>query len=238
MKRPTKYDSYLKIKFKNDDNRSKGERTRDRLKVAAASLLNKVPYRDLRVTDICKQAGISQGTFYLYFENKTNLAKEILKEFVELFYNLIRSQSHADPYDAIVSANLFYFQTARENSGIIRCLLEVGDHEPELALFQQQMNNEWYTKVANSVSRNMPASDKETVLLLVYALGSMMDELVRRLIVVKDIHLIKITKSLGVDDHVLSEVFAVIWFSTLYGRDPDHEMSKPAQQVLKLKLLS
>ena len=59
---------------------TKGERTRRRIVDEAAALLNVRGYHAARVDDIVKLARTSHGTFYLYFANKEELFKAVVRE--------------------------------------------------------------------------------------------------------------------------------------------------------------
>lgn len=47
----------------------KSERTRGSLQAAACRLLENVPPSELKVSDICRGAGVAHGTFYVYFRD-------------------------------------------------------------------------------------------------------------------------------------------------------------------------
>lgn len=56
----------------------------DNLLIAAGhDLFWKFGFRRVSVEEICKKAGISKMTFYRYFDNKTELAKRVLKKVVD-----------------------------------------------------------------------------------------------------------------------------------------------------------
>ena len=54
----------LRRRQKNSGIRRKGERTRDRLKIAALQVLEERGYLKLRVSDVCKRARVSAAAFY------------------------------------------------------------------------------------------------------------------------------------------------------------------------------
>lgn len=56
---------------------------RERLMQAAGKLLNEGGYAALRIEDIAEQAGLSVGTFYLYFEGKPDLFVKLVEEHTE-----------------------------------------------------------------------------------------------------------------------------------------------------------
>lgn len=57
--------------------------TRMRLMEASAGLLRECRFADLRVEDVAQRAGVSVGTFYLYFDGKHDLFVELVREFSE-----------------------------------------------------------------------------------------------------------------------------------------------------------
>ena len=59
--------------------------TRARLLNTALTLFSENWYKTVSVAEICRQAGLSNGIFYKYFENKEELFKEINREFLEKF---------------------------------------------------------------------------------------------------------------------------------------------------------
>ncbi|MBX7160109.1 MAG: TetR/AcrR family transcriptional regulator [Acidimicrobiia bacterium] len=72
--------------------RAQGRRTLARLLAAGLDVLAERGYREARVDDICEKAGVSHGTFYLYFANKGELfdalANEVGDEMRELVADL------------------------------------------------------------------------------------------------------------------------------------------------------
>lgn len=62
---------------------ARGEATRQKLMDAAEVLFGRNGFHATSVTDITRQAGVAQGTFYLYFESKD-----------EVFRALVRDLSH------------------------------------------------------------------------------------------------------------------------------------------------
>lgn len=60
--------------------RAQGRRTLARLLEAGLDVLAVKGYREARVDDICGRAGVSHGTFYLYFANKSELFDALAHE--------------------------------------------------------------------------------------------------------------------------------------------------------------
>lgn len=214
----------------------KSDRTRDRLKLAAIDALSETGYRDMKVTDVCDKAGVSSGTFYLYFENKTNVTLVVLEEFIaHLDEVLSRKPSAGTAFDAIYHANLEWLKSIRLNAGLFRCILQVGDESPELSTLIHQLNGRWYQRITRSVLRRFPAeagTAEESVLLAIYGLGSMMDEICRKLVIYPDPDLVSLVDSITPTDEAFAEFLTLIWYRTLYGISPPQDLSGEASRLL------
>lgn len=81
--------------------------------------------------------------------------------------------------EAIYEANLTWMASVRANAGLMRCLLQLGDQVPEFKQLNEQLNHEWFAHVTQRLIDRFPGAtvDDNAVLLAVYALGGMMDEL-------------------------------------------------------------
>src|SRR5437867_8508264 len=84
------YTDYLDWKLRSTRFPSKADRTRHRLKLGAARVLEAVGYQKMRVSDVCREARVALGTFYNYFEDKRALAVEVMLEFGEELYVQVR----------------------------------------------------------------------------------------------------------------------------------------------------
>jgi AcrR family transcriptional regulator len=81
------------------------EDRRDEIKQAAIMVFSDHGYHAAKVSQIVKEVGVAQGTFYLYFEGKEQLFGEILNDFLELLVQTIASwePSDLDTRDALES---------------------------------------------------------------------------------------------------------------------------------------
>lgn len=59
---------------------AKGEATRQRIMEAAEEVFGTRGFHESSITDITQRAGVAQGTFYLYFESKLELFRELVRE--------------------------------------------------------------------------------------------------------------------------------------------------------------
>lgn len=68
-------------KAHNGDKRS--IRSRERIKEAFVSLHEKISYDGVTVSSLCKEAGVSRGTFYAHYKNVTDVLSEVLDDIME-----------------------------------------------------------------------------------------------------------------------------------------------------------
>ncbi len=78
-----RYIDYLLAQAKQYEGTRSGKRTKLLLLASAARLFESIPPRDVRVSDICKGASTSQGTFYLHFQTKNEIAIDLMSRFVD-----------------------------------------------------------------------------------------------------------------------------------------------------------
>jgi AcrR family transcriptional regulator len=74
----------------------KGERTRQIFIEAGSRVFVRDGYLNAEISEIAKEAGKSNGTFYIYFENKTALLDAMIEAFEEDI--LERFQEHDEPW--------------------------------------------------------------------------------------------------------------------------------------------
>ena len=55
----------------------KSDRTRQRLAAAAIAAMTERGYQGVTLRDICERAGVSIGSFYRYFDTKSDVLREM-----------------------------------------------------------------------------------------------------------------------------------------------------------------
>jgi AcrR family transcriptional regulator len=109
---------------------------RERLLTAATEVFASKGYTATRVSDIVQQAGVAQGTFYLYFKSKQAILEQLIDTFcsrlladtLETFHLSERSR----PEDLMAQARLLWrtvLQRCREE----RALMQLALREPSAA---------------------------------------------------------------------------------------------------------
>ncbi len=195
----------------------------------------------MRAVDITDEAGVAEGLFYTYFKDKLEITLSVLRSFLEDFLanqngalDAKKNPSSGEPaYDAIFDANLKYILICRANAGLMRCVLQVGDQEPEFANLWQRVNGAWHKRVAKGILRYR--SGEAPVLMFTLILGAMMDEMVRKLIIYPDPELLKLLNNFDGDDEIIAHATSLIWLRILY---PDVPVPPNLPNQARLLVLS
>lgn len=122
---------------------------------AADALFNERGYFDVSVSDICKQAHTAVGTFYIYFDSKT----DIYRYLVEIYKRQIKGHLA----DAIAGCQTRY---EKEKEGI-KCFVRYAIKNPNVyniiwgsLAVEKQMFEDYYVSFAESYARGL-RNDKE-----------------------------------------------------------------------------
>jgi TetR/AcrR family transcriptional regulator, transcriptional repressor for nem operon len=227
---PARYFDYLRRTEGAKANKAKGDRTRSALMLAAVKTLEKKGYRDLRVADIASAAKVSSATFYVYFEDKTDITLRVLSDFLEQPLRFVRPTGAAKtPFAGILEANRQWLELVRANAGLVRSLFQLSDEDPGFANLVHEANRRWYARVAENAQRTLDgAIDRRVALLCAYSLGSMIDEICRKLVVQTDPHFVELMQDTVPSDQDLAELLSLLWYRALFGRDPADTMRSGA----------
>ncbi|MFC0167275.1 TetR family transcriptional regulator [Pseudoduganella danionis] len=100
-------------------------------------------YAGTRLEDVAKSAGVSKGTLYLYFANKEELFKAVVRENIvhPIGEAELEAAQHDGPSGALLRAILFKWWhqiCATPLAGITKLMLSEGNHFPELAQFYNE----------------------------------------------------------------------------------------------------
>ncbi|MDO7268589.1 TetR/AcrR family transcriptional regulator [Shouchella clausii] len=104
---------------------------------AALALFAQEGYHKTKVSDIVKQVGVAQGTFYWHFKNKEEIVLCILQEGEQALLNVIRSgyrQTEGNVDDMVESSGRLMtdlFSFAQANPDYMRLLFKTGQDAEE-----------------------------------------------------------------------------------------------------------
>jgi AcrR family transcriptional regulator len=216
----TSFAEYLEKAMPGAALKSKGQRTRYRLKTAAAALLERTGYHDLHVAKICKTAGVSLGTFYIYFKDKRDIAREVLSDFAQALWQGLGPAEPAaveGEFARIFAANLHYVVVFRQNPGLMRCLIQIDDRFEDFADIWRDTNEAWTGRfVGRAKSAGRVRASEASLRFVGITLGGMADQLLYSRFVRRDPNACDAYPN----DRSLAQALSVLWYRALYAADP------------------
>lgn len=191
----------------------KSERTQLGFQAAACRLLERTAPSDIKVADICREAGTAHGTFYIYFRDIRHLLSDTLTGFVSYLKSEMLQASRAGGGDSIRSTTAAYVSLFDQNAGLMRCLVSRMDSFPEATAAFESLNRDWAETVTDArmrrASRDPGASppQREELLRRAYALGGMVDQYLIMLLFGGDRSLADVSR----DRAAVIETLSLIW---------------------------
>lgn len=114
---------------------ARGEATRKKLLAAAERLFGREGYHRTSVAGITREAGVGHGTFYLYFESKEEIFRELVRHLShELRATIARAVEGLDDRLEVERVGFrTFFRFAREHRNLYRIVHEAESVDPALA---------------------------------------------------------------------------------------------------------
>jgi AcrR family transcriptional regulator len=133
---------------------ARGQRTRAALVEGARAVFSELGYADANATTITKAAGVSYGSFYVYFSSKEEIFIEIARELFERVYVESRAPKDVvDPRQRLAFENARYFELYRENVGLFRAVEDSVRTDASLREVWTQMHYKYLGRVSRSLRR-------------------------------------------------------------------------------------
>lgn len=198
-----------------DTTKRKGERTRLRLMAGCARSLEFQTFAALRVADICAATEVSQGTFYIYFNDKADITGQTLDAFASHIQASLGSAGRIGGLkNAVRHATLRYAQMFRANRGLMRCLLLGDEDGTQFKAIYQGLNARWNQRTAAAIARHRGTETTPRDLMTAYALGGMVDDLLASLYIRGDPGLLALTGN-GDDLDAVVDCLTDIWLAAV-----------------------
>ncbi len=205
----------------------KTARTRLRLMIALAGALEEGDLHTLRVADCVARAGLAHGTFYRYWPDAGAAAHAVLADFMAtVTARRPQGASHAGLHARIVAANRYYVRVYRLNSGLMRCLMQLGNADPAFARIGQEANVALAARVVRGWEREDPAGtarlgarEKTARALACIAMveGVLRDRHVRR----------PLEPLASMSDDTVADLLSDAWYTVLLGHPPGTTPATP-----------
>jgi len=158
----------------------KGQRTAQAIRIAACHLLEHCAPQDLTIAAICRQAGVANGTFYLYFTDQAKLLDDLLHGFANFLQAQMIDAGRTQPDAAVRAATQAYVTLFEANRGLMKCLVHHLDAFPAARTAFHRLNQDWIATVVRATRRRHARDGRDTLpedelARRAYALGGMTD---------------------------------------------------------------
>ncbi len=191
----------------------KRERTRQSLMIAGGQALDDISLSQLKISQICQQAGVAQGTFYLYFKDKPDFIGVVLGDFIAFLQHRMRMAAHDAQDNTIRATTAAYYYLFEANTGLMKCLVQHLEDFPQSRVAFQTLNREWADQVTASTKRRWerdgisPLFDEADLMRRAYAVGGLVDQYLTALLLHED----PVLKDLSQDKAAVIETLSDIW---------------------------
>ncbi|OJU50054.1 MAG: hypothetical protein BGO02_16080 [Brevundimonas sp. 67-6] len=221
-----RYADHLGDVYASNSFATKGERTKFRLKIAAARALEEVGYQDLKVADICTYAEVALGTFYVYFRDKNEIAIEVVLDFVNFLYEQARQVGgrHSE-YEAILNTNRFFISAYQANPGLMQCHVQLQSQLAEFRKLWRPRHLRWIDGLARSISRRGAYGEDKpgSSTMVARALEGMVFHYLYSVIVTRE----SVLDDRELDADEFARMLSVLWYRAVYCKDPPELADAP-----------
>lgn len=230
-----RFSSYLEALALEIKKSRSGEKSTLKLMAAGGRLLEHVGYRDLNIENICAEAQLAKGTFYVYFESKEVFLNQLISRYVGFEVNSYpRLALDESRFRGAMDWVEWYERTFAANVGILRCLVQLSATSAEHRQIWYQRNRNIVDHVMEYVEQRLRIGkgrdSLEMLRLAIRSVGGMMDQsLFERY-------------SIGVgagrdepDMELMIELHAVLIYRAIYGENPPADEVERVRPFLKLR---
>lgn len=135
---------------------AKGRRTRRRLLDAAQIVFERDGFLDARIADIASQAGVSHGTFYTYFDSKTEIFRTLVIEVMGMVYATRITPGDGDgltPRQKVERGNRQWVKVVHQHRAMLRLMEEVATFDEEVFALRLRVRGESRARIRKSIER-------------------------------------------------------------------------------------
>ncbi len=199
----------------------RSQRTRYKLLKAARKVFDAKGFLDATVDDITREAQLSRGAFYIYFENKLDIFRSLVEEFLEEMSAEIEAPWRSrDVLVAIEGTVRGFLQAAWRRRDIVKVLFEVSAYNEEVAAERRKLREKLLLGIRTHLAESHAAGLTRPINLdlMAYILGGMIE------------HQAYLTCSYG-QEHDPEEVIQTltgVWYHAVYCRaSPQLDQPQP-----------
>lgn len=129
--------------------------TREKIILHSQEVFEEKGYKDIRVDDITEKAGVSHGTFYIYFKNKRDLLLLLVNDTKEELFSITEEPwGKGDVLESLRESITGFFYTYKKNWKMIRTWKGAAYLEEEFG----DLWNELVNQIIQRIQQNIEVS--------------------------------------------------------------------------------
>jgi AcrR family transcriptional regulator len=184
----------------------KAKDTFGRLVVAAGVVFGRRGFLASRVADIVREAKVSHGTFYTYFDSKEQIFQAAAQRTVSELYAATRGSHdpNQDPVERINIANRRYLEAYKSHAPMLAVIEQVGTLTPGFRKIRRELRRTFIDRAERGIRRLQDLGLADPLLdpaYAAYALGSMVDHSAYQWLVIGE----------SLDEELLLSTLTRIW---------------------------
>lgn len=200
----------------------RGEKARAKLKKAALVVLERDGYHRMRIADVTHEAGVAQGLFYHYFADLKSLTVEVLTDFAQASHDPERVEKDVEPgdwYGRIYAHNLVVVRSYARRPGVMRCLLQLADEDPEFGALLRDNYRAQLMWLVDQMPRLFPEVRfaRHQALMVVYALAGIGEGLMREYFINQS----QTLRAAALDAEAFAELLTTMFYRAMFLEHPD-----------------
>ncbi|MGB4502791.1 MAG: TetR/AcrR family transcriptional regulator, partial [Dethiobacteria bacterium] len=184
--------------------------TRDRIINAAIEVFFENGFSDTTVDDITNYAGVSHGTFYIYFKNKKDALRELLKETFDLLYDATEAPwKREHSYESLRESIYGFFKIYQSHWKVIRTWKEAAMLDAEFMQLWHNLVDQITCRIKQNIEYSIRKGLCQPIDSAVasQALSGMIEHYANNYLM----------KGETVDLNIISKTLAHIWYYGIYG---------------------
>lgn len=153
MSRPIKAVPVLSDERRDPPRSRRGVRTRAALVDAARRVFERAGFLDARISDISREAGVSAGSFYTYFDSKEEIFAAVVEMVEEdMLHPHVRERVGGDDIRALIdTANREYLQAYKRNVRLMMLFEQVAQIDENFREMRRRRGNAFASRNAKLI---------------------------------------------------------------------------------------
>jgi AcrR family transcriptional regulator len=120
---------------------------------AAEEVFSSKGFFGATIADIVEKAGVSRGTFYLYFKNREEVFSALLSRVVGEMFMLSASRQTGTAQERVESANRAYLETFRRHREFMRSVIQVATFDAGVAETLNSLRGKFVERVRTHLEK-------------------------------------------------------------------------------------